>query len=343
MVTEQDSDYIPGLGVSHYINGADGMGVSVRSIIARLGLDIDQLTDPLQRIPKQDFESLLLACLLESGDDLLGFHIGNQVRLASYSVLVNLVMGAPTIGEAMGVILRYQSLVGGNCHFFKVESASEDVRAVFHTRHKDRTVDRHVTDSTFCMTIKVVRMLLGNESVRPLRVVLRHRCPTARMREAYEAHFGCPVEYGAEHHALLIGRKVLKTPVNLYDMGQRHAAEEQARRQLSLQQRGRDWLAEVRQELSESLEQGEARRELLAARLNISPSTLDRRLRQAGLNWQQLLDGVRSRLARELIAEPDMTLQAIALKLGFSDARAFQRRFRHWTGVSPSEYRKRHL
>lgn len=344
MLTEQQADpYIPGLGVAHYINGAAGLGIPVQRLIGQLGLDAATLVEPLERVAKQDFENLLLACLLESGDDLLGFHIGNQVRLANYGVLVNLVMGAPTIGEAMAVVLRYQSLAGGDCHVFSVEREKADVRVIFRTSHSNRTVDRHVADSIFSLTIKVVRTLLGDEGVGPTWVTLRHRAPTAEMRDAYQAHFRCPVNYDAEQHALLISREVLAMPMNLYDMGQLRAAEEQARQQLLRQQRGSDWLADLRQILSESLEQGEARRELLAGQMNISPSTLDRRLKTAGISWQQLLDSVRARRARELIADPGMTLQAIARKLGFSDARAFQRRFHHWTGVSPSEYRKNHL
>jgi AraC-like DNA-binding protein len=83
------------------------------------------------------------------------------------------------------------------------------------------------------------------------------------------------------------------------------------------------------------------RRETVAERLNISVRTLDRRLAEVDLTWQKLLDSMRAQLAREYLADPEMNVQAIATRLGFADVRAFQRRFRVWTGTTPSDYRSR--
>jgi AraC-like DNA-binding protein len=52
------------------------------------------------------------------------------------------------------------------------------------------------------------------------------------------------------------------------------------------------------------------------------------------------VDSIRSQLAHEYLAQAHYKIKDVASMLGFADVRAFQRRFRHWTGVSPSQYKK---
>jgi AraC-like DNA-binding protein len=118
-------------------------------------------------------------------------------------------------------------------------------------------------------------------------------------------------------------------------------AEDLARRQLQAQQQSGSALGQIRLQLHDLMRTGIPRRELVADRLNISVRTLDRRLADAGQTWQSLLDSMRLQLAREYLLRPDMTVRDVAERLGFADIRAFQRRFRTWTGLSPSEYRQR--
>ena len=79
----------------------------------------------------------------------------------------------------------------------------------------------------------------------------------------------------------------------------------------------------------------------LAARLRLSQRTLTRRFAEYGLNCQDLIDDVRSRLAKELLGNTGQSVEDIAVRLGFSDASNFSKAFRRWTSETPAEYRKR--
>jgi AraC-like DNA-binding protein len=54
-----------------------------------------------------------------------------------------------------------------------------------------------------------------------------------------------------------------------------------------------------------------------------------------------LLTEVRRDLARQHLGEAETSITEAAFLLGFADSRAFQRAFRRWYGVSPSEYRRK--
>ena len=79
----------------------------------------------------------------------------------------------------------------------------------------------------------------------------------------------------------------------------------------------------------------------VAARLNISPSTLRRRLHMEGTSYQILLDRVRRYRCEQVLARRRMPGKSLAAALGFKRANSFYRAFRNWTGVGYGEYRRR--
>src|SRR5690625_4151954 len=60
-----------------------------------------------------------------------------------------------------------------------------------------------------------------------------------------------------------------------------------------------------------------------------------------GTTFQNTKDQLRRDLAIELLNKTTLPVAAIGSRLGFQDAAAFNRAFRHWTGSAPGAYRKR--
>ena len=77
-----------------------------------------------------------------------------------------------------------------------------------------------------------------------------------------------------------------------------------------------------------------------ARRLARSRATLARQLAQLGTSFQQVKDELRRDHAIALLADSTLGLAAIADRLGYSAASAFQRAFRDWTGVAPGALRR---
>jgi AraC-like DNA-binding protein len=79
----------------------------------------------------------------------------------------------------------------------------------------------------------------------------------------------------------------------------------------------------------------------VAAALGVSIRTLQRRLSDGGLSFEQILKGMRFEMAADLLERTDARILDVALDLGYSDHAHFTRAFRQWTGLSPFEYRRR--
>lgn len=99
--------------------------------------------------------------------------------------------------------------------------------------------------------------------------------------------------------------------------------------------------AEVERRLEPVLASGEVGIERVARDLGYSRQTLYRRLKAEGITYEQLLDGLRRRLALSYMRE-GLSVKDAAYRLGFSDPAAFSRAFKRWTGTSPSGMRTRH-
>ena len=77
-----------------------------------------------------------------------------------------------------------------------------------------------------------------------------------------------------------------------------------------------------------------------AQRLAMSRATLARKLRAQGASFQGIKDALRRDVAMATLARRG-TVDAAAAAAGFSDARAFRRAFKAWTGLSPGAWVRR--
>jgi len=78
----------------------------------------------------------------------------------------------------------------------------------------------------------------------------------------------------------------------------------------------------------------------VAGTLCVSARTLKRRLRKRGLSYRRLLDEVRLSRGAQLLGQPGLSLEAIAIRIGYSSGANFSRAFRRWAGTAPGHFRQ---
>lgn len=80
--------------------------------------------------------------------------------------------------------------------------------------------------------------------------------------------------------------------------------------------------------------------EEIASALNLSVSTLRRRLLEENTSYQAIKDECRKRAALHYMGSPQLSINDVAELMGFDDPSAFFRSFKRWTGMTPGEYRR---
>ena len=80
---------------------------------------------------------------------------------------------------------------------------------------------------------------------------------------------------------------------------------------------------------------------IAAVALHTTKRNLHRKLQAQGTSFKQLLTETRQELAEQYINDSTLTLTEISFLLGFSEASSFTRSYKRWTGLPPSEARRR--
>ena len=67
--------------------------------------------------------------------------------------------------------------------------------------------------------------------------------------------------------------------------------------------------------------------------------TLSRRLKGGGMGYRAITNEIRFEIARQLLEDTRCRSAQIAAALGYSEASAFTRAFRRWSGQTPTAWR----
>ena len=98
-------------------------------------------------------------------------------------------------------------------------------------------------------------------------------------------------------------------------------------------------LASARRAVAESMREGHPYLTRVAKKIAMSPRTLQRQLKEQGMDFKKLVADTRRRFALSYLGNRSNTLTEIAFLLGYSEVSAFNRAFKRWTGSTPLAYR----
>lgn len=79
----------------------------------------------------------------------------------------------------------------------------------------------------------------------------------------------------------------------------------------------------------------------IARLMAVSVTTIRRRLREEGTSYIDIREQCRLNEATRLLGEPGWSIEQVATRLGFSEASAFRRAFKRWTGTNATAFRRR--
>jgi AraC-like DNA-binding protein len=158
---------------------------------------------------------------------------------------------------------------------------------------------------------------------------------------AVEAHFTCPIRYGAERNVLTFDRALLDLRIEKSDVAY-HALIRKYLATARAEVEG-GTLEEVRAEIARQMELGHCTLPRVADSLRTPPRSLQRRLQAEGLSFRDLLDEWRRARALSLITNTRLPLSEVSEALGYSEQSVFTQAFRRWYGGTPHRFRTQRL
>jgi len=308
-------------------------GLDFAVLARRAGLDPGLLTEPNARYPTAPLQKLWEIAAEESADPVFGFRVGSLVRPGTFHALGLGIVSSTSVLAALNRIQRYSSIVSTNGRLVLLQ---QDGLVGLETRADRVTVmpTIHCVDALVVGLCRILEQCAG-PSAMPARVVFMR--PRMAPAETYREILGCPVDFDGPHIAIWFDAAAAAQPVLSGNAELAAEADKLSARYID-ELAPDSTAARVRTLLLKAMPSGEFGRDAIARSLNQSASTLQRRLRDEGATYQELLDATRHEMALEYLRQGGHSLVDVAFLLGFTDQSNFTRAFRRWTGKTPREY-----
>jgi len=325
--------------VEKIANAASLKGVEPEELYRAVGLDPAILADPDNRFPFRQVVALYEEGARLTGDDAFGMHVGERTNVKMFDIVGYAVANSPTLGDALSRAVRYHTIWNDGADF-RLEIKGDLAHLAYRYVDLNGADCRHDSEMTMSLLIKFARDVTGVDWT-PREVRFQHSAPQDTTE--HERIFRAPVRFQMPVAELVFEKAILQLPLIAADPAlcavlDRHAEELLAR----LPKRG-GLTDEVRSLLRQAINGGDPGLEAIAQKLNLSPRTLQRKLKEEHTSHQDLLDEMRRDLSVSYLREPEMAICEVAYLLGFSEPSAFHRAFRRWTGTTPREYRRMNI
>ncbi|MGO4330563.1 AraC family transcriptional regulator [Cupriavidus sp. 2TAF22] len=320
--------------LTNFFEVAGDLGINPQSLLRAAKLSRMLLADPDQRIPVNACATLLESAALAADCPTFGLRMAESRQLSDFGVMSLLISQQPTLRDALVTTIRYRHLVNESVAIV-LENAGKAV--IIRQELVLNAPSRQATELAIGVVFRMCRALLGPHW-RPHSVNFTHPAPADL--GVHRRLFGCPLEFDSEFNGIVCLAADLDAPNPTGDP----AMARHAQRFVEMLPRvnepsiGRD----VRNAVYLMLPMGRATCEGVAQGLGLSLRTMQRQLDEAGETFTDILNEVRSQLARRYVGNPQYSLLRVSELLGYGCASSFTRWFSAQFGESPVAWRRRH-
>ena len=313
----------------------DHQGGSITRVLNDVDMPFELLESPDMPVPLTEQFRLLERAARETGDPHFGARLGRLVRIENLSAFGKWVSEADDVADAIDRSNRGLNVFLQTGTVLKLERHGEIAR--WSIEFLDPGADGRYQNELLGLSylIDVVRCFTGRSWAPDLLYTTTTAKPqTGSLEQVFEANVSTGnavpcIEFPAS--VLSANRARPQIPSDAADP--RLTSEPAVPGQ-------DDGYAAIAAVTSLALLEGYPRIDWVASKLGITRRSLQRRLRDHGTTFTQLLDQQLLDHSNRLLAGRSSSITEIALRLGYSDPAHFSRAYKRWTGRPPSVYRR---
>ncbi len=241
-------------------------------------------------------------------------------------------LSARHLGEALAHLARYKSVLCPERLVVGRESGALEIAYDWPTAQ--RPPPHNLVEAELSFLLSLARRATGL-ALDDARVTLTR---SEGDPHAWAEAFGAPVAMGSRRATLRLDARVEEVRFEthnsvLFSALQPALEAERSRRPTTA-------AARVRHVIQTRVSAGELTVQAVARELGMSARTMQRRLRNAGTSFGDLVAEARCDRATYLLRESDLSLAEISYLVGYESPPSFFRAFYRWTGKTPTDYRR---
>ncbi|SFE26793.1 AraC-type DNA-binding protein [Chitinophaga sp. CF118] len=309
--------------------------ISPQQLCMHAGIDLTALKKdrPVAVSPKQLNDLWLNACH-EGNDPLFGLHFGESLQLTALGVVGEIIKSSNTVGDAISQAAKLAYLITDLFHI-EIEYKQKN----FAIRFIPGTTDTSLF--SFRQTMELFMVFVVHEldglllqKIKPLAVRLPY---TISEPNEYERILRCRPMKKIGEYSIVFDNKYLEETLLTADYEMQRVLLEKVNSTISKE----DTLqARIYNYLLVNAYLGVRSLEDIAANFNVSPRTLQRKLKDEGIKYQEVADEVKKSLALHYLESGEYPVKEVSWMLGYNELSAFTRAFKRWTGRTPVSFKK---
>jgi AraC-like DNA-binding protein len=286
---------------------------------------------------QQQLEDLWRAATRLTNDALLGLHFGEAMQLAALGAVGEIIKSSDTVGEAITHAAALTPLV---THLFRMEITQETNTFTisfipYPAKADEQSIAfRQMMDFFIVFVIHELDGLLLKK-INPQSVRLPY---TIYNLQEYERVFRCTPVKRKGAYSITFEGKLWNEPILTGNYELQSLLLQKVNMIRSENQETQTLQTRIYNYLVARSYLGIVSLEEMAANFNMTPRTLQRKLKEEGVKYQHLADMVRKTLALHYLESGNYQVKEIAYMLGYNELSAFTRAFKRWTGISPTLY-----
>lgn len=274
-------------------------------------------------------------------DEYFGLHAGENLNLAAGGLITQIVQNSRTVKQALeyccefanlGCSVLPMSLIEETNHYKIILTPDESWSS------KSLASFQHTVYGVLAFSVQEFYSLTRQRK-HPIEVHLPW--PNPINKDEYERVFGCKVLFDRDVISILLEKKDVEEQIVSADYNLLRILLKYAEEKSSQISRIKGFSSIVKQSLIKLTKPEFPNIEQVSSHLNISPRTLQRKLKAEGVTFQEIINELRKDFAISYLKRHELSLSEISYLLGYADTSNFSRSFKRWTSMTPKEYRNK--
>lgn len=316
------------------LQGAKRSGLSIELLLQECGIDVGLLDNPDGKVDKKSFIHLMLAVMRHTEDEFMGLGFGRVSKPGTFSMMAHAVINCATLEKAIRRGIKFYELFD-----YAIQShliVSDDEAIIRYHSRTDLPFRAHIQEAVVFLTLRFLSWLIGQQIV-PKRINLDFDCLDDG---EFAAQFPCQVHYQQSRCEIIMDNRFMSMPLVQNQLSLSKFLKASLSELIDGDIENASLNAQIRGIISQEFGNNFPDFLVVCDKLAMTPQTLRRRLKDENTSYQEIKDSIRKDASIYYLSKPELTIDEIALLMGFSEASSFHRAFKKWTGKTPSAYRQ---
>ena len=318
------------------LQAAEALGGDNESLLAEVSIDENSLLEADNRFTLNTFLDLYALAEKSTQSADIGLYVGRVDYISRLNLQLYLQSTCQTLREYLNLmpsVTRFSGDIGE----VQVSRESDFICLNWLPLWQPSAQQRFLTDQILTLSVMIVRSLC----VQPISLLKAcFSYPEPKDLTLLKSIFSCDLHFDQAVSRLYFHKDCLNYPLTQLNSQWGKLLNPSTEHLFAEQKTTDPFLAVLKRSVLQLMPTGTMSIDTVAAALNVSRRTLQRRLAAQGGQFQELVQALRMELAEQYIADQHLSLTEIAFLLGYADQGSFSGAFKSWFGLTPRDYRR---